>query len=147
MSDTTRKHHKLSLPIYLLLANGITWLGWIPGLIIGARQGYVMPNFDTYAELFKSGFATPQHLFLGIAFQLAVYGPLIGGLVATWMDSGKEGLVDLWQRVTNWTVSWRLYLTAFIITLLIPGLPVILFLSPVNLPPARTPSFMFRLYS
>jgi len=127
MSDTTHKHHKFSLPIYLLLANGITWLGWIPGLVIGARRGYVMPNFDTYAELFRSGFANSQHLLLGIAFQLAVYGPLIGGLVATWMDGGKEALTDLWQRVTNWKIGGSWYLTAFIITLLIPGVPVIFF--------------------
>jgi membrane protease YdiL (CAAX protease family) len=125
MSEITRKHHKFSLPIYLLLANGITWLCWIPGLIIGARQGYIMPNYDTYAELFKSGFANSQHLFLGIAFQLGVYGPLIGGLVATWMDGGKDGFADLWRRITKWNIGGRWYLTAFIITFLIPGLPVL----------------------
>ena len=127
MSDTTPKHHKFSLLVYLLLANGITWLGWIPGLIIGARQGYVMPNFDTYAELFKSGFANSQHIALGIAFQLAVYGPLIGGLVATWMDSSKEGLVNLWQRITRWNIGWHWYLTALGITALLAGLPVAVF--------------------
>lgn len=127
MSETTHKHHKYSLLVYLLIANGITWLGWIPGLIIGARQGYIMPNFDTYAELFKSGFANSQHIFLGVAFQLAVYGPLIGGLVATWMDSGKEGLIDLWQRITYWNIGGRWYLTALGITTLLAGLPVAIF--------------------
>lgn len=86
-----------------------------------------MPNFDTYANLFKSGFANPQHILLGIAFQLAVYGPLIGGLVATWMDNGTEGLAELWQRITRWNIGGRWYLTALGITLLMAGLPVALF--------------------
>lgn len=123
MAEKTQ-YHKYSLFVYLLIANGITWLGWLPGLTIGGQQGYVMPNFTTYAELFKIGFANSQHMLLGITFQLGVYGPLIGGLVATWMDGGKEGLADLWQRIINWTVGWRLFLTAFLIAFLITGLPV-----------------------
>lgn len=127
MTETTRKHHKYSLLVYLLIANGITWLGWIPGLVIGAPQGYIMPNFDTYAELFKSGFANSQHIFLGIAFQLAVYGPLIGGLVAAWMDGGKEGFSDLRQRITRWNIGGHWYLTALGLTVLVAGLPVAVF--------------------
>lgn len=119
--------HKYSLLVYLLIANSITWLGWIPGLLIGAQQGYAMPTYDTYGQLFGSGFVNSQHMLLGIAFQLAVYGPLIGGLVATWMDGGRDGLADLWQRVINWSIGVRWYLAALVITLLIPGLPVIIF--------------------
>ena len=137
MSGTTRKHHKYSLLVYLLIANGITWLGWIPGLVIGAQQGYTMPNFDTYAELFKSGFANSQHIFLGIAFQLAVYGPLLGGLVATWMDSGKEGLSNLWQRIARWNIGGRWYLTALGITALLAGLPVAIFALMVGFTPSK----------
>ena len=48
VNTTVYKHHKYSLTVYLILAMGITWLGWIPGLIIGAQQGYIMPNFTTY---------------------------------------------------------------------------------------------------
>lgn len=127
MTDITRTHHKYSLAIYLLLAMGITWLGWIPGLIIGAKQGYIMPNFNTYADLFKSGFVDARHMWLGIAFQLAVYGPLVGGVVATWMDAGREGLSDLWKRMTRWSVGGKWYLSVLIITFLVTGIPVILF--------------------
>ena len=122
-----RHFHKYSLPVYLLIANGITWLCWIPGLVIGATQGYIMPNFDTYAELFKSGFANSQHMFLSIAFQLGVYGPLIGSLLATRMDGGKEGLADLWRRISNWNVGGRWYLTVLLVTFLLTGLPVAVF--------------------
>lgn len=127
MINQNIKPHKFSLWIYLLLANGITWLCWIPGLIIGAQQGYIMPNFDTYTGLFETGFANIQHALLGIFFQLGVYGPLIGGLVATWMDGGREGITDLWRRITRWNVGGRWYLTAFVITLLLAVVPVGIF--------------------
>jgi membrane protease YdiL (CAAX protease family) len=86
-----------------------------------------MPNFDNYAALFETGFTNSQHILLVIAFQLGVYGPLIGGLVATWMDGGREGLVNLWQRITKWNIGRQWYLTAFVITLLLAGLPVAIF--------------------
>jgi hypothetical protein len=50
-----------------------------------------MPNFDTYHLLIPSGFADTRHLLLAILFFLGVYGPLIAGLVAIWMDGGREG--------------------------------------------------------
>ena len=127
MTTTTFKHHKYSLTVYLILAMGITWLGWIPGLVIGTQQGYLMPNFSTYVELFEIGFVNSQHIWLGIAFQFAVYGPLIGGLIATWMDGGKEGLADLWKRMIKWNVGWRWYVSTFAITFLLTGIPVSIF--------------------
>jgi membrane protease YdiL (CAAX protease family) len=127
MTNIPRNYHKYSLTTYLLLANGITWLCWIPGIVIGSQQGYIMPNFDTNAALLKSGFVNAQHLWLGITFQFGVYGPLIGGLVATWMDGGRAGLADLWSRMTRWNVGGRWYLTALAITFLISGIPVGIF--------------------
>ncbi|MFC1997456.1 hypothetical protein ACFLXI_07610 [Chloroflexota bacterium] len=72
MKDKTSPTHKYSLAVYLLLANGITWLCWLPGLIIGLEQGYTMPNFDTYHLLIDSGFADTQHLLLANLFFLVV---------------------------------------------------------------------------
>jgi len=136
-----KRYHKYSLLVYLLVANGITWLGWLPGLIVGNRQGYIMPNFDTYAGLFKFGFANSQHITLGIAFQLAVYGPLIGSLVATWMDGGRAGLSDLWQRITRWNIGGRWYLTALGITMLLAGLPVAVFALTGGFTPSTYPIY------
>jgi len=131
--------HKYSLTVYLLLANGITWLLWLPGLIIGLQKDYLLPNFDTYHLLFETGFKNSQHLYLSIAFFLGVYGPLVGGLVATWMDGGKEGLSDLWKRITHWEIDGKWYLTALLITFLLAAIPVTIFgliggFSPSNLP-------------
>ena len=127
MSEITRKYHKFSLPIYLLLANGITWLLWIPGLIAELQKEYVMPNFDTYHLLYETGFENSQHIYLSIAFFFGVYGPLIGGLVAIWMDGGREGLTEWWGRITRWRISGNWYLTAILITFLIVAIPVTIF--------------------
>jgi len=139
MTTTTRTHNKFSLAVYLLLANGITWLLWIPGLIAEFQKDYVMPNFDTFHLLFESGFANSQHLYLSIAFFFGVYGPLIGGLVAIWMDGGKEGLAEWWGRIARWRIGGNWYLSALLITFLITAIPVTIFgliggFAPSNLP-------------
>ena len=139
MSERTGTTHKYSLPVYLLITNGITWLLWIPGLIAEFQKNYVMPNFDTFHLLFESGFTSSQHLYLSIAFFFGVYGPLIGGLVAIWMDGGKEGLAEWWGRITRWNIGVNWYLTALLITFLIVAIPVTIFglmggFAPSNLP-------------
>jgi len=55
--NSSHKAQKYSLFVYLLLANGITWLCWIPGLVIGMQQNYLMPNFDSYTALFGQLYA------------------------------------------------------------------------------------------
>lgn len=106
-----------------------------------------MPNFDTYASLFESGFANSQHMLLGIAFQLGVYGPLIGSLIVTWMDNGREGLNDLLRRVIKWQVGGRWYITAVALALTIAGLPVAIFaLTGGYAPSAYTLSFVIFLF-
>jgi membrane protease YdiL (CAAX protease family) len=127
MSQKPQAKHKFSLLIYLFLANGITWLLWLPGLIIGLQKDYIMPNFDTYHLLFEAGIENSQHLYLSIAFFFGVYGPLIGGLVATWMDGGREGLTEWWGRITRWKIGGNWYLTALLITFSAAAIPVAIF--------------------
>jgi membrane protease YdiL (CAAX protease family) len=125
-NDSTNKKN-FAVFIYLVIAFGITWLGWIPGLVSSVREGYIMPNFTSYQEIFESGFQDSRHLWLGIGFQLGVFGPLIGALVATALESGREGLADLWQRMIKWRIDSRWYLRAVGLTALISGLPVLVF--------------------
>ena len=148
MNTKTQSPHKFSLAIYLLLANGITWLCWLPGLIIGLREGYIMPNFDTYHLLFETGFKNSQHLYLSIAFFFGVYSPLIGGLVATWIDGGREGLTEWWGRIACWRLDRNWYLTALLITFLLAAIPVTIFgliggFAPSNLPFAYILGLLF----
>ena len=74
---------------------GITWLGWMPGLLIANQNGWIMPTFSNYAEFFSAGIQSPQHLWLSIAFSVAVYGPLIGGIVATAIEHRQNWLNEI----------------------------------------------------
>ncbi len=115
--------HKHPIAVYLILANGITWLCWIPGIVLAYRQGYILPNFNTYATLFQAGFANKQHILISVLFQLGVYGPLIAALVATGIDSGREGIIGLWGRIKKGRVGARWYLLILLIAFLLPGIP------------------------
>ena len=127
MNTTSESTKKSSMVVYLILANGITWLLWLPGLIAGYQNGYVMPNYDTYHLLFETGFENNQHLYLGIAFFFGVYGPLIAALIATVMDGGRASLAEWWGRVARWRIDSQWYLKAVLITLLLAALPVVVF--------------------
>jgi membrane protease YdiL (CAAX protease family) len=122
-TSSTRK----SITVFVLLAFGITWLGWVPGLLVANQQGWMMPSFSNYADFFEIGFQSSKHQWLSIAFSLAVYGPLIGALVATTMEQGKAGLAALWQRMTKFKIEGRWYLYAFGIVLTLVLIPLLIF--------------------
>ena len=117
-----------ALPIYLLLAYGITWACWIPALLLAAREGYLMPGLETYGTLLRDGFVDARHRWLAILFQAGVYGPLIGGVVAISLENGRSGLRDLWSRLARWQVGRQWYLTAISITFLLTATPVAFFI-------------------
>lgn len=123
-SDNISWFHKHPIAVYLILANGITWLCWLPGFVIASQQGYILPNFDTYITLFRTGFANTQHLVISIVFLLGVYGPLIAALVATWLDGGRGGLIELGKRIIKWRVGVRWYFTILIIAFLLAAIPI-----------------------
>lgn len=112
-----------SLAIYLLLAFGITWLGWIPALVIADSQGYKLPTIANFNQVLQVGFVNSTHVVLSIMFSLAVYGPLVGGLVATRIDSGKEGITDLLKRTIKWRVGFKWYAFALGFAIIIPLVP------------------------
>ena len=68
---------------YLILAYGITWLCWIPSLIVSTGQGYLLPTIDGFAKFIESGFPDTNHIIIAVVFSLAVYGPLVGALIVT----------------------------------------------------------------
>ena len=111
---------------YLILAYGITWLGWIPTLIISTGQGYLLPTMDGFATFIQSGFSDTNHIFIVVAFSLAVYGPLVGALIATRLDSGKAGVAELWGRITRLRGGTRWYLVAALIALVLAVVPLLL---------------------
>jgi len=117
---------KNSVWIYLLLANGLTWLLWIPTLMIAQKNGYLLPSADQLVLLFQTGFKDSHPALVALVFSLAVYGPLVAGLVASWIESRTAGVADLVQRMLFWRVGWRWYLFIFILALLLGLIPMLI---------------------
>ncbi len=111
--------NKHPIATYLILANGITWLGWIPALFIASKQGYLLPTMDGFAAFVRSGFSDINHVIVVVVFSLAVYGPIIGALIVTRMVSGKVGVTELWGKITKWRIGVRWYLAVLLTALVL----------------------------
>ena len=73
------------LIFYFLLAYAITWVIWSPLWLphFGIRGLPVFPY---------------QHY-------LGSFGPMIAAFIVQYATKGKEGINDLWQRITRWRVA------------------------------------------
>lgn len=118
------KKHPVAL--YLILANGLTWLGWIPGLIFSRSRGYLMPMMSNYRALTQTGFEDSMHLLLSVLFQAAVYGPLIAALAATALSSGKAGLKAIGRQMLKGWIAGRWYLNGLWVAVVIVAAPILL---------------------
>jgi len=116
---STQRH----LVIFLLLAWGITWLCWIPTLLIADSRGYILPTIPKIDQLLAEGFKDPQHVLLSLVFSLGVYGPLVGALVATYRHAERKGLADLVARTTKWRVNVKWYAIALGVAIAIAIVP------------------------
>lgn len=87
----------------------------------------------------------PDFPFLGA-------GPLVAGLVVTWLAMGRAGLKDLGARMIRWRVGWQWYAVALAIPLAVAVVTVVFCLAlgaPANalaqLPPVDVLLFVFAL--
>ena len=111
---------------YLAIAYGITWLGWIPAIIISSKHNYLLPTLEGFAEFVQAGISDTNQLLVAVAFQLAVFGPLIGALIVTRLATGKQGIHELWGRIFKIRIGGRWYLNALLIALALAVIPFIL---------------------
>lgn len=70
---------------YIVLAYTLSWVYWIP-LALGD---------DTV----RAGIGWPSQM-------PGLLGPAVAAVIVTSMVDGKEGLADLWSRITRWRVGW-----------------------------------------
>jgi len=117
---------KHPITTYLILAYGITWLCWIPSLIISTANGYLLPTTDNFTTFIQSGFSNTNHILISVVFSLAVYGPLVGAFVVTRLGSDKAGIAELWGRITKWRIGIRWYLVAALIIFTLAVVPFLL---------------------
>lgn len=111
---------------YIIIAYGITWLGWIPSIVLSSKQGYLLPTIDGFVNFIQAGFSDTNHIFIALSFQFAVYGPLIGALVAKGLTKGKPGIAELWGRITIIRIGGRWYLSALALALVMAFVPLLL---------------------
>src|SRR5918997_1884206 len=114
---------KHGLLLYLIVANLWTWVLWIPPVLIATREGYVLPSPDQYARLAAEGFSGSRHVTLAIIFSLAVYGPLIGALLALAVEQGRSGVRALLANTVHLRIAARWYFVAFSIAAAIAFIP------------------------
>ena len=122
-----------SLLIYLVVAYAFTWLLWVPPLLAALPEGWAMPSPDSYAELATEGFAGSRHLLLAVTFSVAVYGPLLGALIATGYERGSRGVRDLLARTVDPRVAPRWYLIALLLAAALAYVPTLLAWTTGNL--------------
>ncbi len=115
-----------SVLTYLIVAYGITWLGWIPSLIFSSKQGYLLPTLDGFVNFIQAGFTDTTHIFIVLSFQFAIYGPLIGALIVIGLVRGKPGIAELWGRITKLRIGGRWYLRALLLAFVLAFVPLLL---------------------
>jgi len=115
---------RYSLWIFVALAYSITWVLWLPVEWFAAQHGYILPNPQTLPELLKSGFQDGTHILLSATSTL-ISGPLLAAIIILAFESGRKGLLDLWQRSTHWRVGGRWYALMLAIIFIIYLPPVI----------------------
>lgn len=100
---------KKPLILYFILALGITWLFWIPTILISVANGYFLPSILTFNQLITEGFIDDLHPIIFILNQVGVYGPLIAALVVLSLNERKNGVKDLLQRMGKVRISIKWY--------------------------------------
>jgi membrane protease YdiL (CAAX protease family) len=98
--------------LYFLLAIALTWIFWIPTIIIAMENDYFLPGVFTFRDIINSGFRDSFHVVIFIINQIGVYGPLIAALIVLWQTQGKSGINGLFKQITVWRVKpiWILML-------------------------------------
>lgn len=108
--------------IYLAIAFGVTWPIWIATWLIARSMeaGDQLFNQDLVWNLFFDREATGTVVWLSLLSLLGVFGPMIGGIVATRLDHSVS-LSDLRERVGRVQVGVRWYGLVIGILLLVAG--------------------------
>jgi membrane protease YdiL (CAAX protease family) len=90
-----------SLLCFFLLTFGLSWAGMLAAVLVS-------PGGLT---------TTPEQLqgSLGVAIAGMLLGPLVAGVVMTWLVSGRGGFHELRRRLTRWRVGLRWYAFALLV--------------------------------
>ena len=110
---------------YIVLSILISAVCWIVSLTSAQDNGYLVPSAANFLTLLDEGFQNSEHALIALLFAAATFGPFLGAVVATGLESGTVGIKSLFERVRKWRVDRRWYGAILIITgaiALIPSL-------------------------
>ena len=107
------------LILYFILAIGITWLFWIPTLIISSINGYFVPSILTFNALITEGFADDFHVIIFVINHLGVYGPILAAFIVLAVTRKKEGVLELLKSMGKVNVKVKWYVAIVLLPLII----------------------------
>ena len=129
--------------IYLLLANGTTWLLWGFSMAISQSKDYLMPAPGNIIALLQNGFQNSEHIIYSSLFALANFGPLFATTYAIRIERGAKGLADLWKNIFSFKVEGKWVLRAIVISFLVSAIPFLMAVMTGLIPdPVSVMSFM-----
>ena len=112
--------------LYVLVAIGFSAVCWITGWLMAREGGYLMPIPANFFDLQASGYQDAEHRMIAMIFYAAPFGPLVGALVAAAVEGGKNGLAELWRKLSTWRVAGRIVLAVVLINLVVTLVPAML---------------------
>lgn len=115
---------------YVVVSITVSAICWLFPLFNAQDKGYLVPTADNFFALLEQGFQSSEHALFSLLFAAATFGPFVGAVVATGLESGTDGIARLLGRVLQWRVERRWYWAVLIITgaiTLIPPLLALLF--------------------
>lgn len=107
---------KSPLVAFFVIALSVTWSTQILGLLLARRTDLSLLNEDNLLHLFGLLYLrfAPGEAAAFLIYTLG-FGPLVSALLVTWTVGGREGIAELWARVTKWRVEPRWYLIVFLL--------------------------------
>lgn len=105
--------------VYFILAIGITWLFWIPTLIISTANGYFVPSIFSVNSIINEGFDDLTHIIVFSINQFGVYGPFLAAIITLLLFNRKKRLKNLFKEIFKWKVEFKWYLIIFLIPIII----------------------------
>ncbi len=90
---------------YFLLTVAITWVFWIPTILIASANDYFLPSVYSFMDISSTGFKDGFHIIIFIINQIGVYGPLFAAIIVSWKNYGKGEVKNLFGKIKVWRVK------------------------------------------
>lgn len=107
-----KRNQKKPIYIYVIIAYSISWIFWIAAFLMGY-------NDKSFLSLINWNFQNQKDIISFFVFRIGIYGPLISAFLVTYHFFKKDGLKDLWQRISRWKIDLKWYLYLLLLPIII----------------------------